>query len=232
MPKISVVVPTMNEQKYIKPLIESLKKQTFKDFEVVAIDASKDKTPELCKKAGWRVVKQKSKGVSLARAEGFAATKGEIIACTDADTAVGKYWLEQINKTFKNKKVVATYGPVFFMDGPLLFKFFGALIYWLFLQWNRLIRKDHTAGMNFAVRKKAYDKIGGFRSDLWTAEDIDLGLRIRKEGKVVYNSKIKVYTSSRRLLAEGVFKFLGHHIANYFRMYIKGKASDDFKPIR
>ena len=46
------------------------------------------------------------------------------------------------------------------------------------------------------------------------------------------DKKIKVYTSIRRLMAQGVFKFLGHHLANYFRMYIKGEASSDFKPIR
>lgn len=232
MPKISVVVPTMNEEKYIKPCIDSLAAQNYKDFEVVAIDASKDSTPELCQKAGWKVVKQKSKGVSLARAEGFAATSGEIIACTDADTAVDPKWLEAIAKVFADPQVVCAYGPVYFMDGSWLYKKVGAAVFTAFLKWNKFLKKDHVAGMNFAVRKTAYDKIGGFRADLWTAEDVDLGLRIRKEGKVVYDKNICVYTSVRRLQAEGPLKFLGHHIANYFRMYFKGEASTDFKPIR
>jgi len=232
MPKISVVVPTMNEEKYIKPCLDSLAAQTFKDFEVVAIDASKDSTPALCQKAGWKVVKQVSKGVSLARAEGFAATQGEIIACTDADTAVDKNWLENLNRVFQDPQVVCAYGPVYFLDGSFMYKFFGSMFFTGFLKFNRLLKKDHVSGMNFAVRKSAYDKIGGFRADLWTAEDVDLGLRIRKEGKVVYDKNIKVYTSVRRLVAEGPFKFLGHHIANYFRMYFKGEASTDFKPIR
>ena len=232
MPLISVVVPTMNEEKYLGPCIKSIGEQTFKDFEVVAIDASTDGTPQMCEKAGWRVVKQKSKGISLARAEGFAATTGAIIACTDADTAVDKAWLENINKIFQDPQVVCCYGPVYFLDGPLLIKLLGAWIYKAFLGWNRLLQKDHVAGMNFAVRKNAYEQIGGFRADLWTAEDVDLGLRIRKLGKVVYAPQVKVYTSVRRLMAEGPIKFLGHHIANYLRMYFKGQASKDFKPIR
>ncbi len=222
----------MNEEKYIQPCINSLAAQTFKDFEVVAIDASTDSTPELCTKAGWRVVKQISKGISLARAEGFAATTGEIIACTDADTAVDKQWVENIHKLFQDPKVVCAYGPVYFLDGPAYIKFLGGLFFDAFLLWNRLIQKDHIAGMNFAVRKSAYLQIGGFRADLVTAEDVDLGLRIRKLGKVVYSKNIKVFTSVRRLMAEGVLHFLGHHIANYFRMYTKGQASKDFKPIR
>jgi len=230
---ISVVVPTMNESKYIQPCIDSLAEQTYdKEFEIIALDASNDNTPEMCRNAGWKVVKQQGKGVSGARKEGFDATTGDIIATTDADTKVGKDWLKNIAKAFENEKVVAAYGPVYFMDGNFIFKNFGPMFFTLFLKWNRLIRKDHLAGMNFAVRKSAYKQIGGFREELTTAEDVDLGLRIRKLGKIVYSRKIKVYTSVRRLAAEGLFKFLRHHIANYFRMYPTGKASDDFNPIR
>ena len=231
--KISVVVPTMNESKYIKPCIDSLKSQTYQgEFEIIALDASKDNTPKICEKAGWRVVKQQGKGVSNARKEGFEATTGDIIATTDADTAVAKDWLKNIAKVFENEKVVAAYGPVYFLDGNILFKFGAALFFTLFLKINRWIRKDHLAGMNFAVRKSAYESIGGFREELTTAEDVDLGLRIRKQGKIVYKRKICVYTSVRRLASEGMFKFLGHHIHNYFKMYFTGKASDNFNPIR
>jgi glycosyltransferase involved in cell wall biosynthesis len=231
-PAISVVVPTMNEADYIQPCIDSLKKQKFPHFEVVAVDFSNDSTPTLCAQAGWRVIKQVSEGVSLARAEGFGAASGKIVACTDADTAVAPGWLEDIAKAFENEKVVCVYGPVYFLDGSWFHKVFGGLLFTIFLRWNRLIGKDHISGMNFAVRKTAYDAIGGFRADLWTAEDVDLGLRIRKLGKVVYDKDIQVFTSVRRLRAEGTFKFLLHHIANYLRMYVTGKASADFKPIR
>jgi glycosyltransferase involved in cell wall biosynthesis len=232
MPKVSVVVPTMNEMKYIQPCIDSLKKQTYKDFEIVCIDASTDDTPKICAAAGWKIVKQKSKGISLARAEGFAATTGQIIACTDSDTAVDPQWIERIAKAFEDEKVVCAYGPVYFLDGNWAYKFFGAIGFTGFLLWNRFLGKDHIAGMNFAVRKSAYDAIGGFRADLVTAEDVDLGLRIRKLGKMIYDKKICVYTSVRRLQAQGPLKFLAHHIANYLRMYFTGKASTDFKPIR
>jgi len=231
--KISVVVPTMNESKYIQPCIDSLKNQSYQgEYEIIALDASSDQTPEICRQAGWKVVKQQGKGVSNARKEGFDAASGDVIATTDADTAVDKDWLAHIAKSFENQKVVAAYGPVLLLDGNILVKPLAGMFFTLFLKWNRLIRKDHLAGMNFAVRKSAYQAIGGFREELTTAEDVDLGLRIRKEGKIFYSRKIRVYTSVRRLAAEGVFKFLGHHIYNYFKMYFTGKASDNFKPIR
>jgi GT2 family glycosyltransferase len=233
MVKISVVVPTMNEEKYIQPCLDSLQGQTYQDFEVVAIDASKDSTPQICSAAGWKVVKQVSKGVSLGRAEGFAATAGEIIACTDADTVPEKQWLETVAQVFANDKVVCAYGPVYLRDcGPVL-KGVAAFFYnTIFLRFSRLIRRDNVSGQNFAIRKSAYDAAGGFRADLVTAEDVDLGLRVRKLGKVVYAKKMAVHTSARRLLAEGPLHFIGHNILNFLRITLTGKASENFKPIR
>jgi glycosyltransferase involved in cell wall biosynthesis len=233
MVKISVVVPTMNEEKYIQPCLAALRGQTYRDFEVVAIDASGDSTPQLCADAGWRVVKQVSKGVSLARAEGFAATSGELIACTDADTAPEQQWLERVARIFEDDKVVCAYGPVYLRDcGPVL-KTLAAFFYnTLFLRFSRLIRRDNVSGQNFAIRKSAYDAVGGFRADLVTAEDVDLGLRVRKLGKVVYDKKMAVHTSARRLLAEGPLHFIGHNVLNFLKITLTGQASKNFKPIR
>ncbi|GBR76434.1 glycosyl transferase GTA-type super family [Candidatus Termititenax persephonae] len=233
MVKISVVVPTMNEEKYLQPCLDSFRNQTYKDFEMVAIDASSDSTPQLCTQAGWQVVRQVSKGVSLARAEGFAATSGEIVACTDADTAPEQQWVESIAEAFADERVVCAYGPVYLRDCGAFLKFLGAFFYnTIFLNFGRLIRRDNVSGQNFAIRKSAYDAIGGFRADLVTAEDVDLGLRVRKLGKVVYVKKMRVHTSARRLLAEGPLHFIGHNVLNFLRITLTGKASQNFKPIR
>lgn len=233
MVKISVVVPTMNEEKYIQPCIDALAKQTYRDFEVVAIDASTDSTPEICAKAGWKIIKQVSKGISLARAEGIAATAGEIVACVDADTAPEPQWLERVAKIFENEKAVCAYGPVYSRDCGPLFKALSNIGYnIIFLNFCRLVRRDNISGQNFAIRKSAYNAVGGFRADLVTAEDVDLGIRVRKLGKVVFDRKMAVHTSARRILAEGVLHFLGHNILNYIRITTTGKASKNFKPIR
>ncbi|MDR1453812.1 MAG: glycosyltransferase [Candidatus Margulisbacteria bacterium] len=233
MLKVSVVVPTMNEEKYLQPCLDAVRAQSYKDFEVVAIDASSDGTPQLCQSAGWKVVKQVSKGIALARAEGFAATSGEIVACTDADTAPSREWVERIAKIFENDKVVCAYGPVYLRDGGPILRGLAAFFYnTVFLNFCRLLRRDNISGQNFAIRKSAYDAVGGFRAGLVTAEDVDLGLRVRKLGKVVYDKKMSVKTSARRILAEGVWHFLGHNILNYLRITLTGKASQNFKPIR
>lgn len=230
MPAVSVVVPTFNEEKYISPCIASLKKQTFTDFEVIAIDKSTDSTTRMCREAGWRIVTQVTPGISAARKEGFAATRGEIIASTDADSAVDPGWLENIVASFSDPRVVCVYGPTYFLEKNLLYNLLGHLNT-VFLLINRLFQNDQTVGMNFAVRKSAYEQIGGYNTSLPTAEDVDVGYRIRKVGKIVYNPKVIVYTSSRRLSHQKL-GFFTHHIANFIRVKLTGKASSDFTPIR
>ncbi|MBU0580446.1 MAG: hypothetical protein KKA19_04645, partial [Candidatus Margulisbacteria bacterium] len=142
-------------------------------------------------------------------------------------------WLKHIEKAFQNPKVMAAYGPVYLLDGPWWLKFFGNIGYTLFLWIGHLMGKPNLSGQNSAVRKFAYDKVGGFNLKLTTAEDVDLGLRIKKEcGKVKYIQRMKVHTSARRLLAYGIWRFLAHHIKNYFNIIFRGKASDNFEPIR
>lgn len=230
-PKVSVVVPTYNEEKYIGPCIQALKNQSFTDYEVIAIDKSSDSTPALCKKAGWKVVTQIKPGISAARAEGFAATTGEIIASTDADSAPDPKWLEYIVSTFeKDPQVVCVYGPTYFLNSSPFYQLLGHLNT-LFLLINRLLNNDQTVGMNFAVKKSAYDQIGGYNTNLPTAEDVDLGYRIRKVGKVAFIPQVIVRTSSRRMDKQKL-GFFSHHIANFIRLKTTGKASSSFEPIR
>jgi glycosyltransferase involved in cell wall biosynthesis len=230
IPHISVVVPTFNEEKYIGPCIAALKNQTYTDFEVVAIDKSTDSTPRLCKSAGWRVIPQVKPGISAARSEGFAQTRGEIIASTDADSAPSPRWLENIAAAFTDPGVVCVYGPTYFSNPKFSYRLLGHLNT-LFLLINRAFKNDQTVGMNFAVRKSAYTQIGGYNTSLPTAEDVDVGYRIRKIGRVVFHPRVVVYTSERRL-ARQKLGFFTHHIANFIRMKLTGKASSDFVPIR
>jgi glycosyltransferase involved in cell wall biosynthesis len=230
-PKISVVVPTFNEEKYIKPCIESLKNQDFKDFEVIAIDKSTDSTPQLCQQAGWKIVAQKTPGISAARAEGFAATKADIIASTNADTKVNSDWLTKIYEGFADPEVVCVYGPVRFIEEHTAFyRFMNQLGLFLY-KLSHTLKSDHPSGENFAVRRSAYNQIGGFNIKLPTAEDVDLCYRISKVGKMLFLPDLIAYTSNRRL-AKQKLHFFTHHIVNYLRLRFFGSASSDFEPIR
>ena len=76
--KVSVVIPTLNEERDLPVLLDSLKKQTFRDFEIIVGDAgSKDKTREIAESHGARVVQGGMPGVG--RNRGAAVANGEYL---------------------------------------------------------------------------------------------------------------------------------------------------------
>ncbi|MEN6592532.1 MAG: glycosyltransferase family A protein, partial [Methanobacterium sp.] len=55
--KISIIIPTYNEEEYLPYLLESIKRQDFTDYEVIVADAhSTDKTREIAKSFGAKIV--------------------------------------------------------------------------------------------------------------------------------------------------------------------------------
>lgn len=89
MPKVSVIVPVYNGEKFIEETIESVLNQSFSDFELIVInDGSNDGTVSLIEKySDERILlfSKKNEGVSVARNFGFEKSKGIYIAFLDAD---------------------------------------------------------------------------------------------------------------------------------------------------
>ncbi|ARN80811.1 glycosyltransferase family 2 protein [Methylocystis bryophila] len=89
MPKVSVIIPLYQSERYICETIRTVQAQTFKDFEIVVVDdGSSDRGPALAEGTGeprLRVVHQENRGLSGARNGGIAHAKGQYLAFLDAD---------------------------------------------------------------------------------------------------------------------------------------------------
>lgn len=91
MPSISVIVPAYQAEKYLKNCVESVRKQTFQDWELLLIDdGSRDGTRDICDACAKeddriRVFHKKNGGVSSARNYGLQEAKGDYIAFLDVD---------------------------------------------------------------------------------------------------------------------------------------------------
>jgi len=91
--KISVIIPCYNEEKTIEKVIKSIPKDV---FEIIVVDNnSTDKTAEIAKNLGARVVKEKKQGYGYALQRGFKEANGDVIATLDGD---GQYPGEKINE--------------------------------------------------------------------------------------------------------------------------------------
>lgn len=88
MPKVTVIIPAYNAEKFIEQTIDSVLAQTFQDFEIIVInDGSNDKTAEIVNSYGFsvRCIQTTNGGVSRARNLGINNALGEYIAFLDSD---------------------------------------------------------------------------------------------------------------------------------------------------
>ena len=111
---ISVIIPCYNAADTIVRTLESVKEQTFKDYEVVLIDdGSLDNTKNIVtnyikEKDNYVFLKQENKGVSTARNYGLNNAKGKYIAFLDADDVYHPLFLETLfNEIEKNRTDLA-----------------------------------------------------------------------------------------------------------------------------
>lgn len=100
MPKISVIIPVYNAEKYIGKCLENILLQTMVDFEVILInDGSQDSSAHICNDIAKRdnrviVLNQENMGPSIARNKGIEKATGEYIVFIDSDDYVEKDFLE------------------------------------------------------------------------------------------------------------------------------------------
>ena len=101
-PRISVIVPVYQAEKYLKECVESILRQTFRDLEVILVDdGSRDESPAICdafarKDPRVRVIHQENGGVSVARNVGVAAAESEYLGFVDSDDVILPQMYEQL----------------------------------------------------------------------------------------------------------------------------------------
>ncbi|MEK7183933.1 MAG: glycosyltransferase [Patescibacteria group bacterium] len=228
-PLISVVIPAKNEEQSLPAALDALNSQVGLDrtlYEVIVVDNNcTDRTAEIAKSLGAIVVKEPKPGIGHARAAGFAIAKAPLIATTDADSIAPESWLNDILAAFNDPKVVAVGGPVTYdISGEVLHAVVNRSIPYLH-EIDRLIHADayHLIGANMAVRKTAFDHIGGWHAELSLGEDMDLSHRIAKVGKIAFLPDNRVKTSDRRFQTVGPQQLI-IYLGNYIELTKPGDA--------
>jgi hypothetical protein len=213
---ISVIVPTLNEEKYITRCLKSLSTQIYKGhYEIIVVDAaSTDRTVELAEEYADKVLVRPGPA-GFARNEGARAAKDDIYAFLDADTMASPQWLEKMDESFNaNVYVPCVTGPTYPYEGGR----WDMIAYVIATQWlSRVSARagiPHVPGFNCAYRKKPFWKVGGFDEKRRLSEDIILSTNIRKEGKVKFNKEMVAYTSLRRIKKHGYVYLTTFYVIN------------------
>jgi glycosyltransferase involved in cell wall biosynthesis len=227
MPLISVVVPTYNEEAGIEDFLSQFEAQTLprEEFEVVVVDGdSTDATREIASRHADQVILQTSSGIGGARNDGVEAARAPIVATTDADVVLPRNWLELILGHFEDPEVVAVCGP----DGPIEG---GLKARATFLLLRTVIRAFTllgvytTGGGNSAFRRDVVLRIGGYKP-LPHSDDVEIAFRLKREGRIVYDPRLFVRVSARRMEKNGYAKTLLTWLRGDLKVLFGGDIED------
>lgn len=233
-PLVSVVVPALNEERFIANNLISLLQQDFKDFEIIVVDNnSTDKTAEIAKSLGARVITNKERGVGAARQAGFVSAKGTIIATTDADNILPPDWLSKIVSEFKHDSSLVAYGGLFRLySGPLSARIAVRYLTYPVFKFDKLVsNKWSLIAQNMAVKTSAFKKVGGFKH-VQIGEDADLSQRLADIGKVHLDPNFLVYASGRRARHGVISGAMAYAPNGFSRMFLKQHKFDKLPMVR
>ena len=223
--KVSIVIPTLNEEKILPDLFKNLQQLQPEPFEIIFVDGpSKDDTSSLIDQAGYKLIRSVGKGRALQMNEGAYQARGDLIVFLHADTWVPLNLVSIVTKTLKNRKITLA-GFTSIMKGEEKIRYFitfqnklktylGALIYnpiRCMCFGFRLLFGDQV----MFCRKADFIKVGGYNHELPIMEDADLCLRINKFGSIK-QIKDRVYSSDRRVAALGMFRAYLRYLKIYF----------------
>ena len=205
---ISVIIPTFNEEENIAQCLVSLSHQTVprSEYEIIVVDGgSRDATCEIARKYADTVFTQTSKKVGGARNDGIMAAQGDIVATTDADCILPPDWIRIIREDFSDSHLVQLYGPVYPIEEGI-----GNKLSLLFANTFSMIGYYsrtfyYTLGCNTAFRKDSFIQAGMYRC-IDAGDDLEIAIRMKDLGKVVFDNRLKVGFSMRRYKQYGTLQ--------------------------
>ncbi|MCW5554725.1 MAG: glycosyltransferase [Verrucomicrobiae bacterium] len=193
MPRVSVIMPVYNCERYLSEAIGSMVQQSFTDFELLVLDdGSVDRSVEIARQAAERdtritLVKGPHRGVVSCRNAGLDMAKGDLIAMMDADDiALPDRFARQVHFLDANSEYCLVGSRAIRVDSD------GSPVScWNVPETHAEIDGRHMRGESGAIinpsimmRREVVLRIGGYRAGFDSAEDYDLFLRLAEVGRL------------------------------------------------
>lgn len=198
--KLSVIIPTLNEEEHLKNLISHLQLKSGKlaVHEIIIADGgSSDHTVTISEKSGATVVHCQQRGRAAQMNAGASAATGDVLYFVHADTFPPENYVELIAKHLFAPKEAGCFTSIFDWPHPFLrfFNFFSRLPFWF----------CRGGGQTLFVRKKIFHKVGGYNADMKIMEEYDFISRIKTESSFVVIPENAI-TSARDYKVNGVYR--------------------------
>lgn len=191
---ISVIIPTLNEERVLRKTLGALDHQTA-PFEILVVDGhSTDGTCECARSAGATVL-QAPRGRAAQLNRGAEAANGDIYLFLHADTLLPKDGLSLIRHTLAQPNATAGTFRLQFDESTPLLRFYAWCTAW---PWIRLCFGDR----GLFVERSVFEQVGGY-PDWPLFEDLELAARLYERGGFRFLDTA-VTTSARRFRRNGI----------------------------
>jgi len=222
-PLVSIVIIAYNEERFIGKTLESIKCQTYRNFEVILVDDhSEDDTVRIVstfqKAFALKVVQKDVRGCSRSRNFGAANANGKIILFLDADIILPEDFLEKALERFSAQKL----STAFFDFTPITDKRIDYLFTGIYRLWLKVTQyfNPRAIGSCIMVRKDVHDRLL-FDESVVMAEDFDYVRRAVNIGKFRMLTSPRYRISWRRFEAENRFLLVAKYlIFEFYRQQV------------
>lgn len=229
-PYISVIIPALNEERFLPYLLSSLATQSRRDFEVIVVDGqSKDKTIAVAKTYAkllpkLKIIVSDHANLPYQRNLGAKEAKGTWLVFLDADNVMMPYAIERAEQFIHSHK------PSFFTcwtrpDSDVINDAIVALFGNIVIEGSILAKRPFSPGPFTAVSMSVFQKVGGYTDGLAWGEDVDFSNKVRKVGLELSILREVLYIwSMRRLRKEGKLKFIQQAARASFHVLLTNRA--------
>jgi uncharacterized protein (TIGR00661 family) len=199
--KLSIIIPTYNEEEYLPKLLYSIKEQNFKDFEIIVADAgSVDRTREIAESYDCKVIDGGLPAVG--RNNGAGIAEGDILLFLDSDVVLSAGYLESAIEEFEEKDLGIAITQIIPLSDRSVDKFLHKFANFFMKRAESI--KPHGAGCyGILTTKNLHEQAQGFDECLNFGEDSDYIERIGNIKTFKVLRKPRLLVSTRRLEKEG-----------------------------
>lgn len=204
---LSIIIPTLNEEKYLPKILKDIKRQDFSNYEIIVSDGkSEDRTKAIALASDCIFVEDESRSPAKQRNNGAKIAKGDVLLFLDADTKLPDKLLPSVYDEFKFRKLTVAGFYLKFNSAQkiyLIFEFVYHKTCWLGQYFF-----PASVGVGILSLRSKHEQIGGFDESIFIGEDYDYINRLAKVGSYRMIKSSFLYFSVRRLEKEGVFRVL------------------------
>lgn len=227
-PFLSIIIPSLNEERFLPKLLKDLIKQKEKNFEVIIVDGNSDDETKnavlgYINKLPLRFFQVKKRNVSFQRNYGASKARGKYLVFLDADSGINKNFTKVLEKEIKRKKGLL-FIPYIVPDEKnqetkLIFDFANFLV-----EVSQNTGKAFSTGGCMFIEKNFFKNIQGFDEKLFISEDHHLIQKASAWGvRARLLNRTKVKFSLRRLKKEGGLRVLYKDLIAIAHLLLKGK---------